>query len=125
MMRVLAFALALAAGQACALDLQGHRGARGLLPENTLPSFQRALEIGVTTLETDIAITSDGVLAIYHDRTLNPDITRDAAGRFLADLGAAADLRRRPHQARQQLCAQLLRAEAARRHPHSASGGRF
>jgi glycerophosphoryl diester phosphodiesterase len=88
MMRVLAFALVLAAGQAAALDLQGHRGARGLAPENTLPSFQRALELGVTTLETDIAITSDGVLAIYHDRTLNPDITRDAAGRFIDPPGA-------------------------------------
>jgi glycerophosphoryl diester phosphodiesterase len=89
MMRVLAIALALAAGQACALDLQGHRGARGLLPENTLASFQRALELGVTTLELDIAITSDGVLAIYHDRTLNPDITRDSAGRFIDAPGPA------------------------------------
>ena len=46
------------------------------------------VEIGVTTLETDIAITSDGVLAIYHDRSLNPDITRDAAGRFIDPPGA-------------------------------------
>ena len=45
-----------------AFDLQGHRGARGLLPENSLPAFQRALEIGVTTLELDIAVTKDGVL---------------------------------------------------------------
>jgi len=88
---VLALALAAApcAAQVAALDLQGHRGARGLLPENTLPSFQRALELGVTTLELDIAITSDGVLAVYHDRTLNPDITRDAAGRFLEGRGPA------------------------------------
>ena len=83
MRRWLALVLALAATPALALDLQGHRGARGLLPENTLPSFQRALELGVTTLELDIAITKDGVLAIYHDRTLNPDITRDASGRFI------------------------------------------
>ena len=82
-MRWLPLALAIAATSALGLDLQGHRGARGLLPENTLASFQRALELGVTTLETDIAITRDGVLAIYHDRTLNPDITRDAAGRFI------------------------------------------
>jgi len=68
---------------AMALDLQGHRGARGLLPENTLPSFQRAIELGVTTLELDIAITRDGVLVVYHDRALNPDITRDASGRFI------------------------------------------
>jgi glycerophosphoryl diester phosphodiesterase len=70
-------------------DLQGHRGARGLLPENTLPAFQRALEIGVTTLELDIAITRDGVLVISHDPALNPDHTRDAAGRFLEQPGPA------------------------------------
>jgi len=66
-----------------AFDLQGHRGVRGLAPENTLPSFERALDLGVTTLELDIAITSDGVLVIYHDPTLNPAITRDASGQFL------------------------------------------
>jgi glycerophosphoryl diester phosphodiesterase len=70
-----------------ALDLQGHRGARGLAPENTLPSFERALALGVTTLELDIAITSDGVVVIHHDSTLNPDITRDSTGRFLGRRG--------------------------------------
>ena len=66
-----------------ALDLQGHRGARGLAPENSLASFEVALKHGVTTLELDIAITRDGVLVIHHDLTLNPDITRDALGRWL------------------------------------------
>lgn len=89
MTRLLAIVLSLAACAAQALDLQGHRGARGLLPENTLPAFQRALEIGVTTLEMDIAITSDGVLVISHDPLLNPDITRDASGRFLDQRGPA------------------------------------
>ena len=70
-----------------ALDLQGHRGARGLSPENTLPSFERALDLGVTTLELDIAITSDGVLVIHHDPTLNPDLTRDSSGQFLERRG--------------------------------------
>ena len=68
---------------ACAFDLQGHRGARGLAPENTLPAFERALAIGVSTLELDIGVTADGVVVIAHDRVLNPDITRDAAGRWL------------------------------------------
>jgi glycerophosphoryl diester phosphodiesterase len=77
----------LAALPASALDLQGHRGARGLLPENTLPSFARALEIGVTTLELDIAISRDGELVVSHDPALNPDITRDATGRFLSGRG--------------------------------------
>jgi len=87
--RLLAAVLALAACAAQAIDLQGHRGARGLLPENTLPAFQRALELGVTTLELDIAVTRDGVLVISHDPFLNPDITRDAAGRFLEQRGPA------------------------------------
>ncbi len=87
MKRWLVLALAMAAAPAQALDLQGHRGARGLLPENTLPSFQRALELGVTTLELDIAVTRDGVLVISHDPALNPDLTRDAAGRFLEQRG--------------------------------------
>lgn len=89
MKRWLAIALALAAAQAPAFDLQGQRGARGLLPENTLPSFQRVLELGVTTLELDIAVTKDGVLVIYHDPALNPDLTRDASGRFLEQRGPA------------------------------------
>jgi glycerophosphoryl diester phosphodiesterase len=69
-------------------DLQGHRGARGLAPENTLAAFERALDIGVTTLELDIGLTKDKVVVVYHDRTLNPDITRDASGAFLAARGA-------------------------------------
>ena len=59
------------------LDIQGHRGARGLMPENTLPAFARALSIGVTTLELDCAITRDGVVVVSHDSTLNTEITRE------------------------------------------------
>ena len=69
--------------QAQAFDLQGHRGARGLAPENTLPGFALALSLGVSTLETDIAVTRDGVLIISHDPALNPDITRGPDGQFL------------------------------------------
>jgi len=89
-MRVLALACALAFSlTAQAFDLQGHRGARGLAPENTLPAFERALALGVTTLELDVAITSDGVLVIHHDSTLNPDLTRDSNGAFLDRRGPA------------------------------------
>ena len=70
-----------------AFDLQGHRGARALLPENTLPAFALALELGVNTLELDIAITKDGVLVITHDRTINTDITRGPDGQFLSGHG--------------------------------------
>ena len=67
----------------------GHRGARGLMPENTLPAFARALEIGVTTLELDCGITKDGVVVVSHDPALNPDLTRDAQGRWLEARGPA------------------------------------
>ena len=74
------------------IDLQGHRGARGLLAENTLPSLALALQMGVTTLELDVVVTQDDVLVISHDPALNPDITRDAQGRFLSSKGP--DIRR-------------------------------
>ena len=73
--------------QAQAFDLQGHRGARGLAPENTMAGFERTLAIGVNTLETDIAISRDGVLLISHDPALNPDITRGPDGQFLSARG--------------------------------------
>ena len=55
-------------------DLQGHRGARGLKPENTLPSFEVALDWGVTSIETDIHLTREGVPILTHDPQL-PDGT--------------------------------------------------
>lgn len=70
-----------------ALDIQGHRGARGLAPENTLPAFARALGIGVTTLEMDCAVTKDGVVVVSHDSTLNPNITRGPDGKWLEGEG--------------------------------------
>ena len=68
---------------ASAFDLQGHRGARGLAPENTLAAFETALRVGVTTLELDLAMTADDVLVVSHDRRLNPDHTRGPDGKFL------------------------------------------
>lgn len=84
-LRGLAPAMLLAAASfSCgAFDLQGHRGARGLAPENTLPAFSRALAIGVTTLELDVALTADGVPVVSHDPYLNPAFTRDASGQWL------------------------------------------
>ncbi len=70
-----------------AFDAQGHRGARGLAPENTLAAFERALSVGVDTLELDIAITADGVAVITHDPALNPATTRDASGAWLITTG--------------------------------------
>jgi glycerophosphoryl diester phosphodiesterase len=64
-------------------DLQGHRGARGLMPENTLPGFATALAIGVTTLELDLAVTGDGVVVVSHNPRFEPAIARDADGEWL------------------------------------------
>jgi glycerophosphoryl diester phosphodiesterase len=90
MNRIIAILLtSLLAGQAQAFDLQGHRGARGLAPENTLPAFEVALAIGVTTLELDLAMTRDDILVVSHDRKLNPDLTRSADGQFLLRDGPA------------------------------------
>jgi glycerophosphoryl diester phosphodiesterase len=72
------------ASQAAAFDLQGHRGARGHAPENTLPGFERALAIGVDTLELDVGVTRDGVVVIHHDRRLNPDLARGPDGQWVA-----------------------------------------
>jgi glycerophosphoryl diester phosphodiesterase len=76
--------LLLATAHASPFDLQGHRGARGLAPENTLPAFEQALALGVDTLELDIGVTADGRVVVAHDPYLNPAITRDASGQFLA-----------------------------------------
>jgi glycerophosphoryl diester phosphodiesterase len=54
------------------LDVQGHRGCRGLMPENSMPAFERALELGVTTLEMDVQATADRVLVVHHDARLEP-----------------------------------------------------
>lgn len=70
-----------------AFDLQGHRGARGLAPENTLEGFAKALSLGVTTLEMDVGMTADGVVVVMHDPSLNPDITRTPDGAWLAGPG--------------------------------------
>jgi len=57
------------------------------MPENTLAAFERAIQIGVTTLELDIAITADGVPVISHDPALNPALTRDLQGIWLKGPG--------------------------------------
>ena len=71
-----------------AIEIQGHRGARGLLPENTIPAFERAIELGVDVLELDLGMTRDGVPVVHHDRALDPDRTRDAVGAWLTPPGA-------------------------------------
>ncbi len=67
-----------------AMAVHGHRGARGLLPENTIPAFERAIELGVDALELDVVMTRDGVPVVHHDRVLDPERTRDSSGAWLA-----------------------------------------
>lgn len=68
-------------------DLQGHRGTRGLAPENTLPAFAAALTIGVSTLELDTGVTRDGVVVISHNPWPSPDIARGPDGQWLTEPG--------------------------------------
>ncbi len=70
-------------------ESQGHRGARGLSPENTLFSFARALSIGVNTLEMDVGTTRDGVIVVIHNSRLDADATRDENGNWLDQAGPA------------------------------------
>ncbi len=70
-------------GVAQGFDLQGHRGARGLMPENTLPAFARALSIGVSTLELDLAVTRDRQVVVMHNPRFEPEIARDTKGAWL------------------------------------------
>lgn len=65
-------------------DLQGHRGARGTMPENSLPAFQKALELGVTTLELDLAVSADGQLVVSHEPWFSGAICTDSAGSAIA-----------------------------------------
>jgi glycerophosphoryl diester phosphodiesterase len=61
----------------------GHRGAAGLLPENTLAAFRKALEIRVDAVELDVQLSSDGELVIYHNYWLDPNITRTPDGSWV------------------------------------------
>lgn len=66
-------------------DVQGHRGARGLRPEETLPAFEIALDLGVTTLELDLHFSADDQLVIWHDPAIDPAKCRiDPASSLLA-----------------------------------------
>jgi len=67
------------------IDLQGHRGARGLLPENTIPAFQLAMEIGVTTLEMDVAINAEGHVVLSHEPWMSAKICVHPDGRNVTE----------------------------------------
>jgi glycerophosphoryl diester phosphodiesterase len=61
--------------------VHGHRGARAVLPENTMPAFEYAIGVGVDVLELDLAVTKDNVLVVSHDPHVNPTICKDVQGK--------------------------------------------
>ncbi len=61
-------------------DLQGHRGARGLKPENTIPAFITALNYGVTTIELDVVISKDKQVVVSHEPWMSSEICTRADG---------------------------------------------
>lgn len=58
----------------------GHRGTRGLMPENTIPAMIKGIETGSNTIEFDVHITKDGKVVVYHDASFNPDYTTKPDG---------------------------------------------
>ncbi len=69
------------------VDVQGHRGARGLLPENTLAGFELALALGVTTLELDLGMSRDGILVVTHDPRISSSLCIAPGGSPVPTLG--------------------------------------
>ena len=67
------------------IDIQGHRGARGMMPENTIPAFKYALDQGVTTLELDVVVTKDKRVVVSHEPWISPEICLTAESEEIAD----------------------------------------
>jgi glycerophosphoryl diester phosphodiesterase len=68
-----------------AFDVEGHRGCRGLMPENTIPAMMKALELGVTTLEMDAVITKDKQVILSHEPFFNHEITTGPDGKYVTE----------------------------------------
>jgi len=66
-------------------DIQGHRGCRGLLPENTIEAFKKAIDLGVTTLEMDVVISKDNQVLLSHEPFLSHEIALDLNGNEIAE----------------------------------------
>ncbi len=68
-----------------AFDKEGHRGARGLMPENTIPAMLKGMELGVTTLEMDAVVTKDRKVILSHEPFFNHEITTKPDGSFIEE----------------------------------------
>jgi glycerophosphoryl diester phosphodiesterase len=82
----------LGAGGQDGFDLQGHRGCRGLMPENTVAAMLKALDLGVTTLEMDIVITKDKKVVLSHEPWMEKEITTKPDGGFVTTTAEAMAL---------------------------------
>lgn len=69
--------------QTMPFQIEGHRGTRGLVPENTIPSFKKAIDLGAHVVELDVVISKDKKVVVSHDTYFNPDITTDPTGAFV------------------------------------------
>lgn len=75
----------LSGGLGASFDSQGHRGCRGLMPENTIPAMIYALGLGVVTLEMDVVFTKDKKAILSHEPFFNHEITTTAEGKFVSE----------------------------------------
>lgn len=78
-------------GLGVGFDIQGHRGCRGLMPENTIPAMLKALDLGVTTLEMDVVITKDNKVVVSHEPWMEKEITTKPDGSFIGTTGEAME----------------------------------
>lgn len=67
------------------IDVQGHRGCRGIMPENTIPGFLKAMDLGVNTLEMDLAVTADSLVIVSHEPFFNEEISTDSTGKTVTE----------------------------------------
>ena len=105
----LLMAISAVAGAATRIEVHGHRGARGLRPENTIPAFEYAIAQGVDVLELDMGITKDGVVVVSHDPILRAPVCSGPTKQAVIYDSTLAELRqwdcgatRNPQFARQQ-----------------------
>ena len=71
----------------CPFQLQGHRGARGLFPENTIEGLSRAIALGLRCFEIDVGVLRDNTVVVHHDLALNQDLARTPGGNWLPVTG--------------------------------------
>ncbi|MFZ6051786.1 glycerophosphodiester phosphodiesterase family protein [Halocola ammonii] len=67
------------------ITLQGHRGCRGLLPENTIPAFLKAVDLGVTALEMDVVLTADKKVLVSHEAYMHPEVCLKPDGSIIEE----------------------------------------